>query len=220
MTHTKLKEKSIKLRKEGYSYNYIQKETGVAKSTLSNWLSDIEYTPNKYIIDRMGKARALSGLHKHRQKLSSIKKAGVEAKKEFGRLNKRDLFMLGLGIYIGEGTKYGETIRIINANPEIIRLSVRWFKECLGLKNENLIMRIHIYPDNDLKECLNFWSKKTNIPLNQFRKTQIDKREGKKISKRGKLPYGTAHLTIKSNGDKRYGVFLARKIKAWINLCL
>ncbi len=71
--------------------------------------------------------------------------------------------------------------------------------------------------DNDIKEALFYWSQAVGIPLAQFQQTQVDTRVGKKVSKRGKLPFGTAHLSIKSMGNKDFGVFLARKINAWID---
>ena len=210
------REQIFKLRREGYSYNYISEKTGVSKSTLSGWLSGIPYTPNKTTIERIGKARAASGHAKAQQKLISFENALVEAKKEIGEITKRDLFMLGIGIYVGEGTKTNDIIRVINADPKIIRFTVRWFEEICGLSRENFRIRLHLYPDNNIKKCINFWSNISGIPAGQFQKTYIDLRENKKMFKRGKLPYGTAHLSIRSNGKKEFGVFLARKINAWI----
>ena len=64
---------------------------------------------------------------------------------------------------------------------------------------------------------LHFWSKSTGIPISNFKKSSIDRRQDKKKLKNGKLPFGTAHLLIKSNGNKDFGVLLARKINAWMN---
>jgi hypothetical protein len=205
------------LREKGYSYSFIQKEIPVAKSTLSYWLADIPYTPNQETILHIGKARAASGVAKNKLKLSSFKRAKEEAKKSIGQLSKRDIFMLGLGLYAGEGTKTHDIVRLINANPKIIKFTILWFKEVCGLKNINFMVRIHLYPDNDIEEALSYWSQAVGIPLAQFQQTQVDTRMGKKVSKRGKLPFGTAHLSIKSMGNKDFGVFLARKINAWIN---
>ena len=211
-----MREHIFKLRKEGYSYNYISEKTGVSKSTLSGWLSGVPYTPNKTIIERIGKARAASGYAKSIQKLKSFENARVEAKKEIGEITKRDLLMLGIGIYIGEGTKTNDIIRVINADPKIIKFAVRWFEETCGLSKENFRIRLHLYPDNNIKKCINFWSNFSGIPVSKFQKTYVDLRENKKMFKRGKLPHGTAHLSIRSNGKKEFGVFLARKINAWI----
>ncbi len=211
-----IRDKVFKLRKEGNSYKYISEKTGISKSTLSGWLFDVPYTPNETTIERIGEARAASGRAKARIKIESIEKAGEEAKKDIGELTKRDLFMLGIGIYIGEGTKTHNIVRVINSDPKIIKFTVKWFKEVCGLSTENFRIRLFLYPDNNVKQCIKFWSEISGIPIKQFQKTHIDERKDKKIFKRGKLPYGTAHLGIKSNGKKEFGVFLARKINAWI----
>lgn len=216
MTYFDLKNKAIKLRKEGNSYGHISKITGISKSTLSNWLTGLSYKPNRATIERIGKARIAANLAKHKQKEHSMLVAKKEARTEVGSLSKRDLFMLGLGIYLGEGTKSHDIVRIINANPGIIVLGIKWLKE-LGLNTTNLALRIYLYPDNDIEQCLAYWSKVAGIPRSQFYKVQVDTRQNKSTKKRGKLPYGTAHLCVKSNGDKRFGTFFSRKINAWID---
>jgi len=210
------KEKAIELRKAGHSYNYIVDKVRVSKSTLHHWLADIPYTPNKETVARIGKARAKSGEVKSRIKRESIKRARIEAKKDIGSVSKRDLFMLGLGLYIGEGGKTHDTVRIINANPNVIKVSVRWFEEVCGVTRKHFSLIIHLYPDNDIEESLGYWSEITGIPRGQFGKTQIDRRKNKKMAKRGKLPHGTAHLYVRSCGNKDFGVFLSRKIHAWM----
>ncbi len=213
-----MKTKARILREKGYSYSFIQKEIPVAKSTLSYWLADIPYTPNQETVLCIGKARAASGVAKNKLKIDSFKRAKEEAQKDVGGLlSKRDIFMLGLGLYAGEGTKTHDIVRLINANPKIIKFAILWFKEVCGLKNINFMVRIHLYPDNDIQEALSYWSQAVGIPIIQFQQTQVDTRIGKKVSKRGKLPFGTAHLSIKSMGNKDFGVFLARKINAWID---
>jgi len=215
MKPTSSREKAISLRKAGYSYTHISKATGISKSTLSNWLTKILYKPNKETISMIGKARAASGLAKSRLRIESVKLARNEAKKEIAGLSKRDLFMLGLGLYIGEGSKSHNTVRIVNSDYNIVLLAIRWFNEVVGVPKENFSMRIHMYPDSKEREVINFWVKKTGISLGQFKKSQVDYRQDKKVSRRGKLPYGTAHMTVNSCGNKKLGVFLFRKIEAW-----
>ena len=211
-----IREKANELRKAGYSYSYISGETKVTKGTLSAWLSHIPYVPNDEMVKRMGKARTASGLAKHRLKLESLRSANQQAKKDIGILCKRDIFMLGLGLYMGEGTKTHDIVRVINANPQVMNFAIRWFKEVCGMNNFNFKVRLHVYPDNDITKSIKFWSQTTSLPENRFQKTYVDVRKGKKMFKRGKLPYGTAHLSIRSNGRKEFGVFLARRINGWI----
>ncbi len=211
-----IKNLAMELRRSGYSYSFISEKTGISKSTLSDWLSLCNYIPNKETIERIGKARSASGAVKSKIKLDSILRAEEVAKKDIGSVTARDLFMLGLGVYIGEGCKSAQLIRIINGNSKVIRLAINWLKKTCGLTNDNFAIRIHLYPDNKEKECLDFWSKETGISLDKFYKSQVDFRKDKKKFKQGKLPYGTAHLSVKSNGKKEFGVFLARRIGGWM----
>lgn len=212
-----LRKKAFELRKSGFSYSYISEKIRITKGTLSAWLSSVPYAPNDEMLLKMGKARTASGLAKHKLKLDSMDKANRQAKRDIGVLSRRDVFMLGLGLYLGEGTKTHDIVRIINSNPQTMSFAVRWFKEVCGLENSNFRLRLHVYPDNNVAESIKFWSLATSISESQFQQTYIDVRKGKKMFKRGKLPYGTAHLSIRSNGRKEFGVFLARRINGWIS---
>ncbi len=216
-----IKEKAINYRKKGYSYNMISEKLGLAKTTLSDWLKEIPYTPSKKVIDRIGVARAKSAQTRHNQKVANILLAKKLAKKELGDLTKRDLWLLGIGLYWGEGDKLSnEGVKIMNSDPEIIKAAIKWFRDICGLATENFRVTIHTYPDNDIVRTINYWSRITGVPKKQFGKTQIDRRTNKVSKKKGKLPYGTIKLVIKSNGKKEFGVFLHRKIMGWIEAIL
>lgn len=210
-----VQDRAIDLRKKGYSYSYISEELLISKGTLSYWLTSIPYQPNKETIAMIGKARAASGLAKNHQKMESILRAQAEAKKDIDNINKRDLFMVGLGLYIGEGSKTNNLVRMVNSDYKVILLAMRWFNEVIGVPKENFSIRLHLYPDSNEKKTLRFWSKITGLPLGQFKKSQVDYRQDKRVSRKGKLPYGTVHMSVKSCGRKEFGVFLSRKIEAW-----
>lgn len=211
-----LKEKAINYRKKGYSYNMISKKIGVNKSTLSNWLNKIPYSPNKEVIRRIGLAKLKSASFKHNQKMDEIAEMRKLAKKELGEITKRDLWILGIGLYLGEGNKSYENLGFSNSDPEIIKILIAWFKKNCHLKNKNLNPFIHAYPDNDIEKTIDYWSKITGVPKNQFGKTYIDKRTEKSRVKRKTLPYGTIDLRIRSHGEKEFGKRLHRRIMGWI----
>lgn len=214
------KEKAIKYRKQGYSYNMISEKLGLAKSTLSDWLREIPYEPNKEVLKRIKLGPIKSARIRHNQKVTTIKKIKKKAKKELGKLTKRDLWLLGIGLYLGDGTKTQESVQVINSNPEIIKLAIKWFREICGLETKNFTIAIHTYPDNEIENTINYWSKITDIPKSQFEKTQIDRRPNKSKKKKRKLPYGTAKLTVRARGRKEFGVNLHRRIMGWIEAAL
>lgn len=212
----KLRVQAEMLRESGYSYNMIHKALGVSLGTLSYWFKDKPFTPNHEVLRRIQFGPIKSGALRHEQKLKDIAERRLIGKVEVGKLTKRDLWMLGLGLYIGEGSKTTEGIRISNSDPVVIVTAICWLKQICKLSDENLTVRIHIYPDNNETECKAYWSRVTGIPIKNFRKTIIDVRKNKKSSNRSKLPHGTAHISVVANGDPEKGVALYRKIDGWI----
>lgn len=214
----KLKEKAIKLRNAGYSYSMINERIGVPKATLSNWLAFIPFQPNQEVLKKIGKAKLKSALYKQNLKFEDIAKMKLEASEDVGVLSQRDLFMLGIGLYMGEGAKSFEQVNIVNSDPVIIKAGMKWLKTFLKLDIKNFSVAIHAYPDTDLVKSVNFWSKATKIPKHQFFKVIIDKRRNKSQLNKRKLPYGTVSLRIKNGGTIFPGVkSLHRKIMGWID---
>lgn len=220
MYYLEIKQKAIDLRKRGYSYNYIIKHVPVAKSTLSDWLHNIPFTPNKYTLETIGKARIASGEYKHQTKVVSLKRAELQAKIDIDKLSDRDILMLGLGIYVGEGCKTHNITKITNSDPKIIKFAIKWFVNCFGINIRQMKIRLHLYPDNDEIKCIKYWSEQTNISPSKFFKSSIDRRINKKQSNNRKLPFGTAHMTVQSLGNKDFGAYLHRRIMALINRVL
>ena len=134
MNKNPLRANAEKMRDAGYSYNMINERIGVSKSTLSNWFKDRLFVPNKAVLKRIQFGPIKSATKSHNKKVKEINELKEIGAKEIGHLSKRDLWILGIGLYIGEGAKTTESIRIINSDPEVIKLAMRWFKEICGLK--------------------------------------------------------------------------------------
>jgi len=211
----KFRAEAAKLRKSGYSYTMISRELGIAKSTLSEWLSDEPFTPNKEVLDRIQFGPIKSAAKRHNQRLAETARLRKEGALELGQISKRDLWLLGLGLYIGEGAKKNEQIQFSNADPDAIKIMIRWFIECCGVTRENLNICMHLYPDNNEVQAEAFWKKVTGLV--NFRKTYIDRRKNKSKMKRSSLPYGTVHIRVRSNGDPEKGVRLFRRIRGWMD---
>jgi len=63
------KKEALKLRRAGYSYTMIREKLGVSKSTLSNWLINIPFRPNREVIKKIGQAKLKSALYKQNMNL-------------------------------------------------------------------------------------------------------------------------------------------------------
>jgi hypothetical protein len=217
MKRNNLKTKAQQMRNAGYSYSIINQKLGVSKSTLSAWFSEQPFTPNKLVTQRIKLGPLRSAQKRHNAKVAEIQALRLLGAKELGPLSHRDLWLLGLGLYIGEGAKNNELMRVINADPRVIKLAIEWFKAICGLTNDNITIAIHLYPDNNMGESLRFWEETSGLPRKNFRKTQIDRRINKTAIKKHKLPYGTAHVSIVSGGNPANGVQLYRKLNGWMH---
>lgn len=209
-----IRENALALRRSGFSYTYISSKTGLSKSTLSGWLTEIPYTPNKETIATFGKARAAASARRAELRQESIREIRKIAAKDIGKISQRDLFIFGLALYLGEGCKSNSQVRMINSDSRVIQTTIAWFR-MLGVEKDQFRLRLHLYPDSDVKQSLQFWSHTTSIPISQFQKHQIDSRIDKKAKNRRKLPFGTAQLSVRSGGKKEFGVLFFRRIQLW-----
>jgi len=208
---------AIKLRRAGWSYNVIVKKLGVSKSSLSIWLRDIPYSPNKTVQKRVRDGLMKTAMARHEVKIKSINKARDMARRDINNSSNRDLMMAGLGLYIGEGTKREETVHIMNSDPRVLKLAIKWLRTCFHIPPKHFRVKLHLYPDNDIEGARIYWSRISGIPLSQFEKFQVDRRKDKSLKNRKKLPHGTAHIRIRACGRTEFGVLLHRRIMALIN---
>ena len=90
-----------------------------------------------------------------------------------GKLSSRDVLMVGLGLYWGEGYKESnDEMGFTNSSPQMVRFYIKWLKLNNVFKND-LIFRLSINEifKNIEKEIKKFWIKYLDIKENQFSKT-------------------------------------------------
>lgn len=206
---------AMKLRKQGMSYKKIEKELGIARSTLSGWFSELEWSRDiKQDLTR----RAYYITHnkfrqyvKNRQKLWELwrEEAREEARRNFPELVKNPLFVAGIMLYWGEGDSKIENadVRLGNTDPKMMHLYTKFLLEICGAPFEKLRGAMILYPDLNEEVCQDFWSNATTLPKEQFTKTQFI--AGRHPTKR--LSHGICQV--------RYGSRqLKEKIFVWIDL--
>lgn len=202
------REKAIKLRKAGESIRNITKQLGVSKSSVSYWCRDISLTESQ--IKKLSKQQRLGALKAAENKRKKRKKRVKEMKKlgarEVGAINKRDLFMLGLALYWGEGYKRGsQETALTNSDPSIIKLFIRWLEEIYSISRNDLILRVSINEIHKNRESkvIRYWSQITQIPQEQFTKTSYIKTKTKKKYKNKEKHFGTLRVKVRRGTDLR-----------------
>jgi transcriptional regulator with XRE-family HTH domain len=209
------------LRRKGWSISEIARKLKMHKSgSISKWCRDISLTSEQ--IERLAKKQE-SGSYKGRMiaseklrkaRMREVKLLRNEGLKEIGKLNKRDLFIAGVGIYWSEGETYpgSDRVSFINSDPKMILLMLRWFRDICKVSDDKFSLQVKINKIHQkrVKEVEDYWSKLTKIPLDQFNKTILIESQNKKIYPNFNEHYGTLRVVV------RQGTQLRRKINGWI----
>lgn len=210
-----LKIRAIELRKKGLSVKDIKKKLGVSLSSVSIWVRDVRLTNEQlkklYKSKKIGslKGSIIAAQNKKKQREAITERLKNEGKKEIGTLSKRDRFIIGVAIYIGEGGKTDRDISVVNSDFRLIKFMMNWFKDFCLVPINKFRGSIYIHDNLDENKAKIFWSKKTGIPLSQFTKSYIVKNKERKLKK-------TKHL----NGIFRIKITdanLHRKIMGWVD---
>lgn len=214
MAKSLLKLRSRELRKLGKSINEIACLVGASKGSVSLWCRDIELTSEQ--IANLLKKREFglmlgqinAAINKKKVRDEKIKKYEQEAIKKLGKLKKRDLFVVGLALYLGEGFKYYNRAGFTNSDPIIIKFMMNWFKSFFQLPIDRfafflLINKVHANREWIVKK---YWSDYLGIPISQFRKTYFVKSKQKKIYENHNNYFGTLTFRILKGTDIFYNI--------------
>ncbi|KKP47470.1 MAG: hypothetical protein UR39_C0004G0060 [Candidatus Woesebacteria bacterium GW2011_GWA1_33_30] len=167
-------QKVITLRKLGYSYSEIIKETGVAKSTINSWITfaGLNLSPEHMQI-QLKKRVQNHVLGTLASKITRLKRRDEDVQNFISeqKVNFNDpLFVAGVMLYEAEGTK-SYSNGFSNSDFRLINLYIKFLEKYFRLsKKENMSFRLYIHEirKSDLERIKRFWSKKLIIDVNKF----------------------------------------------------
>jgi len=219
----KLDEKklAINLRKQGLTYNEILKQVPVAKSSLSLWLRDVGLAKRqKQRITKKRREAQLKGAKARRDYRERItKQIKLEAIKKIGKISDRDLWMLGIALYWGEGSKERKQSSLVslgNSDPNLIRLYLQWLIRACNISKQDIVFRIYLHESSRdrLLEVRKYWKNVTGFSMDRFEKVSYKKYYIKdRRTKRRDGYYGLLKIDVKRS------INLNRKIAGWIEGC-
>lgn len=181
-------ENAKSLRRKGWSFNEIKKETHLCSGSVYRYASKVHILP-KYVQIWKSKQGG-SILRKEKAEEKARKKASEIIKS----ISEKEKLIFLSALYWGEGGK--RDFNLTNTDPELVSVFIRGLRDILKIKTEDFRVSIRTYEDLDKDKCLSFWSKITGVPKDKFINVNVLK--GKKI---GKLEYGMCRLRIKKGGD-------------------
>ena len=218
MTHTiGLKNKALEYRTQGFTYNVISARLKIPKSTLSTWLkNDFDSTKAKELnIEKIKLiwSKNISKLNSDRAKRYKVEVADeiIANSKTLPELKTDNLFWLGMGLFMAEGSKREKwSVKFTNSDPVIIKLIMRFFREICKVSEDKFRPLVFIHDNCDEVKSLKYWSKIAKVPEEQFWKSQII-RSRSSLGRRpiNRLPYGTLRIAIPDTK-------LNRRIYGWM----
>jgi predicted transcriptional regulator len=222
---SKVQEKSdaLKLRKKGMSIKDIASQLGVSKGSVSVWCQNIALTRKQQSVLKQkqitaGHAGRVKGAQMNKQKrIDVIEKHIYIAKQELGTLSARDLLMVGIGLYWGEGVKSrGSGASLVNSDAAILQIGKRWFQECLHVSTDDFRPYVYISKTHAdrASAIISFWSKTLNIPKNQFKGPFYTASHTKRVYQNRDTYNGVVALRVQKSTDLKY------RIQGLISACL
>lgn len=199
--------KVLQLRKEGYSYSEIRNETGVAKSTVNNWLkySGLIDTPLHFRIrtkkysENYKLGIEISSRVRFERKNAEIQRSISNHRQFFGE----PLFNYGLAIFQAEGSK-STFCKFSNSDFKVINIFIVFLEKYFSLErrvNMRFDLYIHETRKNDLVRIKRFWSKKINIPTSMF---HVYWKRNKIVGRRDNKDY-VGQMLVSVSGEKLLG---------------
>ena len=210
------------LRRTGKSIKSIARSLGVSAGSVSIWCRDINLSYEQ--VERLREQVIRSGYkgrmmgaamnkQKRQQAIEDYQKIG---KKDVGRVSRRELFFLGLGLYAGEGFTYGNKAGIVNSNPRIIQIMLRWFRDFCAITDDRFVCEIGINASHKdrIHIVQKYWENTSGVPKAQFTKPSFKKVQSKKIYDNRETHFGTLSVRI------RRGASVVYRIRGWIDAAL
>ncbi|MEK7149944.1 MAG: hypothetical protein AAB757_03185 [Patescibacteria group bacterium] len=215
-----LKEKAIKLRKQGLTYSEILQQITVSKSTLSLWLHSVGLSKKQFqkLTEKKLASMKRGAIAKHNQRIQLTDEIKKKSRAEIKSISHKELLLIGAALYWAEGSKekehsIGQGVIFSNSDPLMIQLFLKWLKEILNISREEIVAEIYIHENsiNNINAVKKYWSRITDIPLPEFNHIYFKRNKLSTNRKNiGKNYYGLLRIRVRRSAN------MNRKISGWI----
>lgn len=180
-----IKEQAILLRKEGMAIKKVAAELNISEGTASVWLRDVQLSQAALsrLENNQYNARIKSRETKTRQRYIREKEALLLANETLAAFNLKDKELCKLlcaCLFWAEGSKQQSSVRFTNSDPRMIVAFLTFLRQGFCIDEKKLRVLVHLHEYHDEANIKSFWSKQTQIPLNQFFKSYIKPHTGKR----------------------------------------
>ena len=153
------------LRRTGLPLGEIAVQLGVAKSSVSLWVRDVEFDAPAARQVR-GRRRDPNALQRRKQ--GEIERLLEAGRVRIGRLSEREFLVAGVALYAGEGAKRDGSVVFANSDPRMVVFFCAWLRHFFEVDESRLRVRLYLHQGLDLAATIAYWSELTGIPVSQF----------------------------------------------------
>ncbi len=208
------------LRKQGYSLGEIRRRLGVAKSSVSAWVRDIELTAEQ--MERLA-AQGSGGANKasrekysqtmRRKREARIAEYYREAEEEWPRLRQDVEFMFGLALYVGEGDKTSPSmIAVSNCLPGVIRKAITFYLR-IGVPFQRIRCSVTLHPGQSADAALDYWERESGLASDHFCPPHYAQTKASHNRLDHRQPFGTCRVSASITK-------MSFKVRRWMELAL
>jgi hypothetical protein len=172
-----IKNKASQLRRQGYSLKELSKSLHISKSTASLWVRNlqIDSIAQKRLTLLSKQARDRAEFRWKQYRKSRDTEIEVIAKKSMlkWRTTQENSQILASLLFWAEGSKDLGNISFMNSDPVMVKTFLGLLRKSFVLDETKFRVLLHLHEYHDEVEMKDYWSKITQIPIDQFSKTYI-----------------------------------------------
>ena len=198
---TDARRRACDLRSTGLAVREIAEIVGISRSSASIWVRDVALTPEqrKALDDRGERGRAVT----RRLKAERARALRLGHQEEGRRLARErgEHYAAGCMLYWAEGDKCRNSVRISNADPEVLVFLSKFLRTHFGVADEKMLVACNLFADHldRQREIERYWLDRLGVPPSSLRKSMVNVySKYSKKTRKNRLPFGTCKLTVHS----------------------
>jgi len=187
---------------EGRSVRSIAEQLGVARSSVSRWVRDVELTGGQLAALRAANP-ALNGRGLGTAVSSARARAARVAAQAQGRLlalSGTSLHRTGCMLYWAEGSKGCNHVSFTNADADMVDVFLQFLRECYGVADDRVALTVNCHLGNGLSlgEIERWWLDRLALPASALRPSVVNRPSRASKGRHRVLLRGTARVDVNS----------------------
>ena len=178
-----LRQKSIQLRRRGYSLAEISQRVKVAPSTVSLWVRHIvmNTAARRRLRQRsiMGRLKGAQTQARGRDDLLARLEQQARSDLQMVPISRAFQKLLCTLLLRCEGEKTTSHVVFINSDPSLIEVFLQSLREAFTIDEKKFRVSLHLHGYHKERQERGFWSQLTKIPASQFYKVYKKPNTGK-----------------------------------------